>query len=143
MKRILSIKLGGKDFQIEEDACKYLHRVLTSQRDADEAERKIAIEFERLIAAGKTFISYPDVVDVLYRLGIADADFRQAPRKFYRYRDNKVIAGVCSGIGDYLNIDPVIARIGFVVLVFFATVGIWLYLAIWIITPESPRTHSW
>jgi phage shock protein PspC (stress-responsive transcriptional regulator) len=135
MKRILSIRIGGKDFQIEEDACKYLQKVLASQYNADETERKIAVEFERLTAVGKAFISYPDVVDVLYRLGIAGADFRPEPRMFYRCRNDRIIAGVCSGIGDYLNIDPTIVRICFVMLAFFVTMGIWLYLIIWIITP--------
>jgi len=33
------------------------------------------------------------------------------PRRLYRSRSNRWIAGVCGGIGEYFNIDPVIIRV--------------------------------
>ena len=56
-------------------------------------------------------------------------------KKLYRSRTNKMIAGVCGGIGKYLNTDPTIIRLGFVVISFMSGVGVILYLALWIIVP--------
>jgi phage shock protein C len=49
----------------------------------------------------------------------------------------KMIAGVCSGLGDYLNIDPTLVRIGFVVFGFAGGAAVLAYLIMWIIVPEE------
>ncbi len=49
---------------------------------------------------------------------------------------NKMIAGVCAGIGDYLNLDPTIIRIIYVLMIFFAGFGVLLYLILWLIMPK-------
>lgn len=54
-----------------------------------------------------------------------------------RSSNNKVLGGVCSGIGNYLDIDPVIIRLLFVLLVLFRGSGILIYLICWIIIPEE------
>ena len=56
-------------------------------------------------------------------------------KRLTRSRD-KMIAGVCSGIGNYLNIDPTIVRIAFVLFA-FAGAGILAYLIMWVIVPED------
>jgi phage shock protein PspC (stress-responsive transcriptional regulator) len=55
-----------------------------------------------------------------------------------RSKSNRMIAGVCSGLGDYLNIDPTIVRLLFV-LGFFTFNGAMLlvYLIMAIVTPEG------
>ena len=50
--------------------------------------------------------------------------------------NNKMIAGVCAGIGDYLNLDPTIIRIAYVLMMFFAGFGVLLYLILWLIMPK-------
>lgn len=56
-----------------------------------------------------------------------------------RSREDKVIAGVAGGLGRYLEVDPVILRIAFLVLAFFGGSGILLYLIGWIAIPlEEP-----
>jgi phage shock protein C len=55
----------------------------------------------------------------------------------YRDIDNKIIGGVCSGMGHYFNADPVIIRIMFVILTFFAAGGILIYFVLWIILPPA------
>ena len=52
-----------------------------------------------------------------------------------RSADDRLIAGVSGGLGDYFGIDPVIVRIGFIVLTFFGGVGPVLYLVSWLIVP--------
>ena len=51
--------------------------------------------------------------------------------------NNKMIGGVCAGIAEYLGLDPTIVRIGWVLLLFFAGVGILLYLILWIVMPKA------
>jgi len=58
-------------------------------------------------------------------------------KKFYRSRDNKMIAGVCGGLGKHLNIDPLLVRIFFVLLIFANGIGIVLYLIMVILFPKE------
>jgi phage shock protein PspC (stress-responsive transcriptional regulator) len=51
-------------------------------------------------------------------------------------RDRKV-AGVAGGLARHLDIDPIILRVGFVVLVFFGGAGLLLYGACWLLVPED------
>lgn len=60
-------------------------------------------------------------------------------KRLYRSREDRMIAGVCSGLADYLNTDPVIVRIAWVALAFFGGVGVFLYIAALIIVPENPH----
>ena len=63
---------------------------------------------------------------------------KQEPKRLYRNQHNKILAGVCSGLGDYFNIDPVIIRLLWVVLTIFGGAGILIYIIAWIIIPEKP-----
>lgn len=59
-------------------------------------------------------------------------------RKLYRSESNRMIAGVCGGLGDYLNIDPVIVRIFFVLLALGGNgIGVLVYLLLWITVPSE------
>ncbi|MBZ0166058.1 MAG: PspC domain-containing protein [Candidatus Omnitrophica bacterium] len=57
-------------------------------------------------------------------------------KKLCRIYNERKIAGVCSGLGEYYGMDPVIFRMVFI-LMFFFTVGMLLYLVMWIILPLS------
>jgi len=54
-----------------------------------------------------------------------------------RSRDDRVIAGVCGGLGRYFGIDPVILRIAFVLLLLAGGAGLLLYVIAWIAIPEE------
>lgn len=58
--------------------------------------------------------------------------------RLYRSTSDKVIGGVAGGLGDYLNIDPVIVRIIFVLLAIFGGSGVLVYIILWIVVPEKP-----
>lgn len=60
-----------------------------------------------------------------------------APRRLTRSRDDRVIAGVCGGLGEYLGVDAVLIRIAALILVFAGGAGIVLYLIGWIAMPEA------
>ena len=59
-------------------------------------------------------------------------------KKLLRSKKNKVLAGVCGGVGEYLNVDPVIVRLIWVIvtLVSFGA-GLLAYIIAWIIIPEG------
>jgi len=59
-------------------------------------------------------------------------------KRLYRSRDDRVIAGVCSGLGKYLDVDPVIIRLIWAATILLAGAGIFLYIVAWIIIPEEP-----
>ncbi len=63
-------------------------------------------------------------------------------KRLYRSNAHKVIGGVAGGLGDYLDIDPVLIRIAFVVAFFFGGVGFLAYIIAWIIIPEQPREST-
>lgn len=65
-----------------------------------------------------------------------------APRALRRRTDDRVIGGVASGLGDFLNIDPLLIRIGFVGLMVFGGMGLLLYIAGWLLIPEQTSNHS-
>ncbi|HUP12329.1 MAG TPA: PspC domain-containing protein, partial [Niastella sp.] len=58
-------------------------------------------------------------------------------RKLVRNADDKIIAGVCSGLANYFHIDPVIMRIIFVVLLFTGGSGLLVYLILWVAVPSQ------
>lgn len=58
--------------------------------------------------------------------------------RLYRSRTDKVIGGVSGGLADYINIDPVVVRILFVLLAVFGGSGVLVYIILWIVIPEQP-----
>jgi len=48
-----------------------------------------------------------------------------------------MIAGVCSGIANYINIDPTIMRILFVLIAFAGGASLLVYIIMWIVMPEE------
>lgn len=57
--------------------------------------------------------------------------------KLVRNADDKIIAGVCSGLANYFHIDPVVMRIIFVVLLFTGGSGLLVYLILWVVVPSQ------
>jgi len=64
-------------------------------------------------------------------------------RRLVRRRDDRMIAGVCSGIGDYLGMDANIVRLLVVLLAVFGSgAGVALYVAGWLLIPEEGASES-
>ena len=59
------------------------------------------------------------------------------PRRLLRSRDNRVLGGVCAGLGRYFNTDPVFFRIGAIVLTLIGGAGVLLYLAALLLIPND------
>ena len=58
-------------------------------------------------------------------------------KKMYRSKSNRMIAGVCAGVAEYLNIDPTVVRVIWAIAC-FGTLGILAYIACALIIPEKP-----
>jgi phage shock protein C len=58
-------------------------------------------------------------------------------KKLYRSKNNKILAGVCGGIGEYFNIDPTIIRLLWL-LISITGGGLVAYIIAWIIIPQEP-----
>ncbi len=60
-----------------------------------------------------------------------------AEARLYRSKSDRMLGGVCGGLGIYLNIDPTIIRLLFILLIFGSDFGFLLYILLWIIVPEE------
>lgn len=79
-----------------------------------------------------TYGAYSGAAGAAYGAG---AEEQRVPKKLFRDSDDKMIGGVCSGLGFYLGADPVLVRVLFLIALLFGTLGFWVYLIIWIVAP--------
>ena len=59
-------------------------------------------------------------------------------KRLYRSRDDQMVAGVCAGLAEYLDVDPVLVRLAMVLFTLAGGAGILIYIIAWIIMPERP-----
>jgi phage shock protein PspC (stress-responsive transcriptional regulator) len=163
MKITVSINLGGYSFNIDEDAYAELKHYLknlelhfageeSSSEILADIETRMAELFRVKLTNYKQVINIEDVSQAITVLGtpedISDKEGPSAREKFsspgyhrmYRDTDHRVIGGVCSGMGAYWDIDPVIIRIIFVALALGGGLGILVYLILYIVVPEAKTT---
>ena len=163
MKITVSINLGGYSFNIDEDAYAELKRYLknlelhfageeSSSEILSDIETRMAELFRTKITGYKQVINIEDVRQAISVLGtpedISDNDGPSAREKFsspgyhrmYRDPDHRIIGGVCSGMGAYWDIDPVIVRVIFVALALAGGLGVLVYLILYIVLPEAKTT---
>ena len=61
-------------------------------------------------------------------------------KRLYRSRRDKILGGVCAGIAEYFNVDPVLVRLLLIIFTLISMgLGIVAYLIAWIIVPEEPK----
>lgn len=60
-----------------------------------------------------------------------------AGKELRRSRSNKVIAGVCGGLGKYFGVDPMLIRLLFLVLIFVVGISPLLYIILWVVMPQE------
>ena len=63
-------------------------------------------------------------------------------KKLYRNTENKMLAGVFSGIADYFDIDPTLVRLGWVLFSLLGGSGLLAYIIAAIIIPDAPKTNQ-
>jgi len=62
-----------------------------------------------------------------------------SPKRLTRSSKDKMLAGVCGGIANYMDVDPTIVRLIFALATFFTVVfpGVIIYLIMWIVVPKD------
>lgn len=172
MKQIINITLGGRNIAIEDSAYQKIQDYINSLRQyfkneegRDEIVADIEARFAELmndkIRRGAANITDSDVEEMIAAMGrpedfdatVTGAENAQSgntafafpeKRRLYRDVNNKILGGVCSGIANWLKIDPTIVRILFAIVSFGGFgVGILIYLILWIFLPaRSMEVYS-
>lgn len=164
MKKNISINISGIIFHIEEDGYESLKKYLDSVtkyfstfEDSSEIladiESRIAEIFLSKLSESKQVITSEDVKNLIATMGSVH-DFKTAEdqnytntdqptystladKKFMRDQKRKILGGVCAGLGNYFNVDPVWIRLLFTVLTLAFGVILLVYLVLWIVIPGS------
>ncbi len=58
-------------------------------------------------------------------------------KKLYRSKTDRMIGGVCGGLGEYFDVDPNVIRLLWVVVFLMGGSGLLIYIILWIILPEE------
>ena len=166
MKTIININLGGRSVAIEDSAfekiktyTESLRQYYRNEEGRDEIITDIESRFSELmhekIRKGAAHITDADVDEMIAAMGRPeDFDNKEnseerktytgpnfsfgEKRRLYRDESNKVIGGVCSGIANWLNIDPTVVRILFAIISFGGFgAGFLIYIFLWIFLPAK------
>ena len=165
MKKNFSVNIGGRIFNIDDDAYECLNSYLNRLRNffaAEQGYTEIIADIEMRIAElldqqkenGNPVITLKHIEDVIASMGepdqLSDSDTEQ-PRmepgiktrgKLYRDPDNRQIGGVAAGIAAWFGIDPVWVRLIFAAFTLFYAVGIIVYAVLWLILPVAQTTSE-
>lgn len=165
MNKTVTINISGIIFHIDEDAfeklSKYLGTIRSYLKDSDgcdeimtDIESRIAEMLQEKVSATKQVVLMNDVDHVIsvmgkpeeFALGESELfhteektirDKEPAKKRVFRDPDDKVLGGVCSGIGAYFGIDPVWLRLAFALVFFVWGTGLLVYILLWIIIPKA------
>jgi phage shock protein PspC (stress-responsive transcriptional regulator) len=167
MEKVVTVNLNGNSYQFDETAYEalraYLDRAGAALKDnPDRAEimrdleQAIADKSASYLSAHKSVVSAQEIETILSEMGPvqgaeeseekAETDEREArPRKrLYRIRDGALIAGVCSGLGAYFDIDRNLVRVLFVIATFMSSgVAIPVYIVMMFIVPSAHTSEEW
>lgn len=163
MKETINVNLAQQAFTMDMDAYttlnRYLDEIACRLPDGDsetmnDIEGRIAEIFREKVPSPMMVITNGIVLSTMNQLGSPEnfgepvrplgekadptAVTYDAPKKFYRSRSDRSIAGVCGGVGKYFGIDPTLVRLLAIVGVFLACTTLLLYLIIWAIIPQEP-----
>ena len=164
MKKTFTINISGTVFHIEEDAYEGLQKYLVNlknhfgnneegQEIISDIEARIAEIFSEKSNDEKKIVTIDMVNKIIEIMGTPE-DFAEEEgdeesstveskrkRRLYRDPDHRVLGGVCGGLSAYFNMDPVILRIIFAVVILATSgAGLLAYLILWIAVPKAKNT---
>lgn len=164
MNKTIIININGIIFHIEEEAYEVLQTYMVnvkkhfgyssdSQEIVGDIENRIAEMFSERLSDQKAVITMDDVREVCAQMGkIEDfeideestEDFNKETsysynedRSLFRDPDDKVLGGVCSGLGHYFGIESKWVRLIFLLVFFFGGAGFLIYIILWIVVPKA------
>lgn len=179
MKETIKVSIGGYAFTLDIDAYELLQSYLNSLKehfstksDGAEVIQDIESRMSELLqlknVKNEGVITLADAKDIVKIMGnpkdfgdessqdeeaASESNDKKTvssiTKKFYRDSDNAILGGVCSGIGHYFNLDPVIIRVAYVVLAFgvnpisgkISAFLFLFYFLLWVIMPAA-RTFT-
>ena len=163
MNKTITANISGIVFNIDVDAYDFLNQYLSKIKShfknsverneiMQDIESRIAELFSEMLTKNRNVIGQADVEKVISIMGKPEdyfLDEDEQPinphytnnesthsRKLFRNPDERVLGGVCSGIGAFVGIDTVWIRLAFVAALFIGF-GFILYLVLWIVMPEA------
>lgn len=160
MKKTRNISLAGIGFTLDDDAyaaleayINSLHRAYDSDPNGAEIIADIEARIAELILSEQSYqqvVSLAKINIITAQLGSPEQQERQEssgphkaepqahiPRRLHRWREGRILGGVCAGMGQYWDINPMWLRLGFIG-------PMVLYIALHLITPyiRFSQTHS-
>jgi len=168
MDKTIKINLAGVLFQVNEDGFEMLRDYLQDitrrlknfpggNEMLEDIEARIAEIFQAAPSWKSGIISREDVEEMIRTMGSAEEiaggledeqtggssyERRSSEKRMYRDPDNAIIGGVCSGLGNYLRIDPVWIRILFVLFTIVYLSGLFIYIILWIALPKATGPYQ-
>lgn len=164
MKKTLNVNVGGQAFTLDEDAYQQLKTYLDeigirldgheNQEILEDIESRIADIFQENLSTRVQVVSLEVVKRAMAIIGSA-REFGEprrrpfeiprqeppaGPKRFTRSRSDRIIGGVCGGLAEYYDLDPLMVRILTVVLTAFTGVPLFVYLVLWMVMPSAPAT---
>ncbi len=165
MKKNFSVNIGGRIFNIDDDAYECLNNYLNRLRhffSSDQGQQEIIADIEMRIAElleqqkenGQALITLKHIESVIDSMGEPDQfseSETEKPKessktktrgKLYRDPDNRQIGGVASGIAAWFDIDPLWVRLAFAGATFFYGIGAIIYVVLRLILPVAKTTSE-
>lgn len=163
MNEVTRIHLGRQQFVVAVDAHKalqgYLQAIERRVGDDKEVLKEIELRMAELLSergiSGDEVVLPEDIAYLREQLGEPSAFGEgepeepahektvepDVPRRLFRDTDNAMLAGVCSGLGAFFGLDPLLFRLLFVVLTLTGGAGVLIYIVLWLLVPEA-KTNS-
>lgn len=163
MDKVITINLHGRAYQLEEPGYHQLRNYLDEaasklENDPDkqeiisDLEQAVAEKLDRYLNPNKNVIEDKEVKEVIKEMGPVESsteDYPQegqsgepktgaTPKRLYRIFEGKMFAGVCTGLAAYFNVDVVLVRVIFVLLVLVSHgFGVLVYVVLMIVMPKA------
>lgn len=155
MEKITTVIISGKEFKLSSKAYNLIKNYdkFLSVRDVDENKTfqietqmssllEMSLEYSDTDMVNEEMIKEAiKIIGENEKLKYVESSFNKNERvagenRIYKTDKNKVIGGVCTGIAEYFNIDPVIIRILFIIGFFFA-IGTLVYIVLYLFLPKK------
>ena len=164
MKETVNANIGSVAFTLDQDAYRLLSsyfddiRMRLPEGDTEtmtDIEARVAEIFRERVTSPMRVITVEVVRAAMAQMGspadfgdprdrtsesssYSDATPQQSPRKLYRSRTERSIAGICGGLGQFFDSDPTMIRLAMLLLILFGGLSIWVYVILWFVIPEEP-----
>lgn len=165
MKKTTTVSLSGSIFTLEEDAFYVLNGYLKrlefhfskeegKQEIISDIETRIAEHLRETIKTENQAVDINEINRVIKIMGEPGEiegeenmkndyqnDYRSY-RRLYRDIDDKVLGGVCAGMGHYWRIEPLLFKVLFILTLFWGGLGLITYIILWIVVPPALTTSQ-